>query len=207
MRKFGVLLGTVSILVCPLASPVSAQFNLPGLNVPRAIPRLIERNILRSTRQFRRALGIVAVAAVGAVILGRFSEGERREIAKRAKRAVETDPEREVVERYEVKNKLRNVTIKASPAAPKSAFRDDPALSSPDDDGGDQKKGKAGKKTRTADEDAVPYDQVPEATRCRRVETQVAELGNTKSDAPPSSDTHAAIICEMTQGDWKPTRR
>ena len=88
MRKFGVLLGTVAILVCPLSSPVSAQFNLPrslpGLNVPR----LIERNIMRSTRQFRRVLGVVAVAAVGAVILGRFSEGERREIAKRAKRAV-----------------------------------------------------------------------------------------------------------------------
>jgi hypothetical protein len=208
MHKLAIWLCVGCAAVAGHTTPVEAQFGLPRvvprLHVPRVVPHVFERNLLRS-REFRRVLGVVAVATVGAAILGRFSDRERREISLRAKRVVMTDPDREVVESYEVKNKKRNVTIRAFPAAPPSSFKDDPALNAPEVPETPGKKKQAAK----ADDGSVQIDQVPANTQCRRVQTEVAEIGSTgtKSDAPPAAETNVAIVCEMTQGDWKPVRR
>lgn len=171
----------------------------------RGLP--IERHL--PVQSLRRALGGLAVAAVGVAILSSLSDRERREIARRVGSVVRSDPGREVVEVYELKKERKRVTIRVSPAQPKPNFADDPSLVQPQPKQPDDPKGgqQVGKKPETAGHEPVAYHTVSDDVPCRRVETTIASASTTKSDAPPPEATTATIVCELTEGDWKPVRK
>jgi hypothetical protein len=212
MRKLPILLFAV-LVSTQLATPAQAQFD-PRRFVPPRIDRVIPdaldrglrpRNLLPS-RTLRRALGILAVSAVGVVILSSLNESQRRDVSQRVNRVVLGPRDREVVEVYEV-NKKKKVKIVVSPVAPKCSFKNDPALIPVAAPGAEEEKPKKpakGKDEAKEDEGAVDFKQVPKETQCRRI--QVAELGDTKSDAPSAAETSAAVVCELTPGDWRPTQ-
>lgn len=175
-------------------------------NIPRKVLRDIPGRPAFTADKLRNSLGVVAVAAVGVAILGKLSEAEQREVSKRALRILRVDVDRQVVDTYETNKGRRKVTIIASPAKPKPAFQDDPAIK-PDpevnvkpgaDDGGKPKGGKD-------DVQVVFFDDVPDGARCRHVETQIADAGTTKSDAP-SVQSNLAVVCELSENDWRPVK-
>jgi len=203
------------------------QLHVPRVRELEELPKRALRDgrvdrVLRGDK-FRKAFGSVVVATVGVTILGKLSSAERRDVSERALRAVRADTDREVVETYETNKGRRKVTIKASPAQPKTAWKDDPALN-PDErdkakdgkdgtsaktDGKDGSEKKAGEPAKSKEEDSgtVAFDDVPEATKCRRVETQIADAATSRSDAEPSIETNLAVVCELSDNDWKPVKK
>ena len=215
MSKTLILLAAFVVAILSPAAPAQAQLDFRKIVPPRidrVIPDVLHRGVaprnLLPARNLRRALGIVAVAAVGVVILSSLSENQRRDVSQRVNRIVLGPRDREVVEVYEV-NKKKKVTIVVSPVAPKCSFKNDPALIPVAAPGAEEEKPKKpakGKNEPKDDEGAVAFEAVPKATQCRRIETQVAEIGATKSDAPSVAETNVAVVCELTEGDWRPTQ-
>jgi hypothetical protein len=217
MRKPLALLFALSVAMLSPAGPAQAQIDWrkvvpPRINVPGVLPDVVgprgvgpHRNLIPSS-SLRRALGALAVGAIGVAILSSLNESQRRDVAQRVNRIVLGPRDREVVEVYEV-NKKKKVKIVVSPVAPKCSFKNDPALIPVAAPGAEEEKPKKpakGKDEAKEDEGAVDFKQVPKETQCRRI--QVAELGDTKSDAPSAAETSAAVVCELTPGDWRPTQ-
>jgi len=193
-----------SLIVATTVS-AHAQFGLPGIRrVPLPLPgRRIDRALPLplpglARGNFRRALGIVAVVAVGAVILNRLPDKDRREVAKRAKIAVDKDPEDRVVESYTTKDGRNQVTITAHPVQKVSDLKDDPALkqtTATSQQGGVQEK----------DADAVKVGELPPDTRCRKVTTELESKPSKKSQqTAENKSANTSILCQTSPGEWKP---
>jgi len=192
----------------------------------RSLRHLLPDQILLGDK-FRKTFGAAVVATVGIAILGKLTVAERRVVSDRALMVLRGRPEQEVVDTYETNQGRRKVTIKASPVQLKAAFKDDPALK-PDQTNKDVKDDKTAKsdrkdpiskdasgkasvepvKVKDADNGTVSFDDVPEATKCRRVETQIADVNTSKgaSDAVPNIETNASVVCELSENDWKPVK-
>lgn len=214
MRKLLILFFVLVVTVLQLAAPAHAQFDPRRFVPPRIdrIPDVLDRSLrprnLLPSRSLRRALGILAVGAVGVVILSSLNESQRRDVSQRVNRIVLGPRDREVVEVYEV-NKKKKVTIVVSPVAPKCSFKNDPALipaSTSDVQEDKPKKPAKGKNEAKEDEGPVAFNQVPKEAQCRRVNIELAEVGDTKSDAPSAAETNTALVCELSEGDWRPTQ-
>ena len=192
--------------------PSSTYVEFVPPRIDRVIPDVLHRGVgprnLLPSRSLRRALGTLAVGAVGVVILSSLNESQRRDVSQRVNRIVLGPRDREVVEVYEV-DKKKKVKIVVSPVAPKCSFKNDPALIPVAAPGAEEEKPKKpakGKNEAKEDEGAVAFHQVPKETQCRRIETQVVELRETKSDAPSTDETNVAVVCELSEGDWRPTQ-
>ncbi len=199
-----------ALILGPTVS-AQAQFGLPGVGrvrVPLPVPggRGLTRGLpvpSLADRNLRRALGVVAVVAVGSVILGRLHDKDRREVAKRAKVAVNRDPEDRVVEAYTTKDGRNQVTITAHPVQNVSDLKEDPALkqtavtsaqtSTPD---------KAGSK----ETDSVKVGELAPDTKCRKVTTELENKGSPKKkqESVESKSAHTSILCQTSPGEWKP---
>ena len=192
-----------------LATTVSAhaQFGLPGV---RRMPLLLPvpgRGLNRALPlpglahgNLRRAFGVVAVVAVGAVILGRLHERDRREVAKRAKVAVNRNPDDRVVESYTTKDGRNQVTITAHPAQNISDLKDDPAL---------KQTAVTSSQTGTPEKDngdAVKVAELPPDTKCRKVTTELEGKGGSKKkqESVDSKSANTSILCQTAPGEWKP---
>lgn len=194
-----------------LATTVSAhaQFGLPGV---RRMPLLLPvpgRGLNRALPlpglghgNLRRAFGVVAVVAVGAVILGRLHDRDRREVAKRAKVAVNRNPDDRVVESYTTKDGRNQVTITAHPAQNVSDLKDDPAL---------KQTAVTSSQTGTPEKDkdavdAVKVGELPPDTKCRKVTTELEGKGGSKKkqESVDSKSANTSILCQTAPGEWKP---
>jgi hypothetical protein len=220
MRKPPALLFALFVALLSPTGPAQAQIDWrkivpPRINVP-GIPDVVgprgvgpNRNLIPSS-SLRRALGALAVGAIGVAILSSLSESQRRDLSRRVDRIVRADRDRQVVEHYEVGKK--RVVVVVSPVAPKCTFKDEPSLKptsasgvSPDEKPKSPAK-KSSNKDGKEDDGVVAFHQVPQPTPCRTVETKIAELGDTKSDAPSAAETNVALVCELSPGDWRPTQ-
>jgi hypothetical protein len=220
MRKPLALLFALFVAMLFPTGPAQAQFDWrkvvpPRINVP-SVPDVVgprgvgpHRNLIPSS-SLRRALGALAVGAIGVAILSSLSESQRRDLSRRVDRIVRADRDRQVVEHYEVGKK--RVVVVVSPVAPKCTFKDEPSLKptsasgvSPDEKPKTPAK-KSSKDAGKEDDGVVAFHQLPKETPCRTVETKIAELGDTKSDAPSASGNNVALVCELSEGDWRPTQ-
>jgi hypothetical protein len=168
--------------------------------------------VLPGPYAFRHALGAVAVATVGVAILSSLSKSEAREITRRTTKALRASHDEELVDIYTIKKGKKQVTIKTTPAQPRSSFTDDPALkpdpAKPEENEDPNNKGKPGDdpKNPERDEDSVVFDDLPLETKCKKQTVEVADAGATKTDAAPAPQNNAVIMCEMSDGDWKPAK-
>jgi hypothetical protein len=223
MRRIRIFFTVIAAASTTLSSGSDAQDlgigrvlrQIPTPSVPRIenIPRKVLRDMpggpAFTADKLRKSLGVMAVVAVGVAILGKLTEAERRQVSSRVQKIVRADPDREAVDVYKSNKGKRKVTIKASPAQPKPAFKDDPALKPEPDDNKTPAKDDGGKgdKPKDAKDDVqvVFYDDVPDGARCRRVETQIADANTAKSDAPDVA-TNLAVVCELSENDWRPVK-
>jgi hypothetical protein len=198
------------VLIATTILPAYAQFGLPvpGMRrLPLPLPgpgRALNRGLPLplpglAYGKFRRALGVVAVVAVGAVILGNLGERDRREVAKRAKVAIDRNPEDRVVESYTTQDGRKQVTITAHPTQKISDLKDDPALkqtTATSQQGGAQK---------DQDSDAVKVGDLAPDTPCRKVTTELERKGAKKADAgDDGKSANTSILCQTAPGEWKP---
>lgn len=205
------------LVVCALLAattlPARAQFGLPGIrklpfSAPgRVLPRVLSPRILPGVLaygKFRRAFGVVAVVAVGSVILGRLHERDRREVARRAKVTLERDPQDRVVDTYTTKDGSRQVTITAHPTQTVGDIKDDPILK--------QTTASAQEgATKEQNTDTVKVADLPPDTQCRKVTTEYelktppkknAQTSNTQTGDDKSANT--SILCRTSATEWKP---
>ena len=126
-----------SVTVASVPPPAEAQFGirrtvkkavrapariLPGVAAP------VIGGVILFGGPFRKAFGVVAAVAVGAVIFEHLTRHERREVARRAKTVVAKDPDQRVSDTYTSKDGKRQVTIVAEPTQTASVLKDDPAI-------------------------------------------------------------------------------
>lgn len=126
-----------SVALTSLPPPADAQFGVrrtlkkvvrtPARVLPRVAAPVVGGAILVGG-PFRKAFGVVAAVAVGAVIFEHLSRHERREVARRAKTAVSKDPDRRVIDSFTSKDGRKQVTIVAEPTQSAADLKNDPAI-------------------------------------------------------------------------------
>lgn len=126
-----------SVGLTSLPPPADAQFGVRRTlkKVVRAPARVLPRvaapvvgGVILFGGPFRRAFGVVAAVAVGAVIFEHLSRQERREVARRARTVVDKDPDERAIDSFTSKDGRKQVTIVAEPTQSASDLKDDPAI-------------------------------------------------------------------------------
>ena len=126
-----------SVTIASLPPPADAQFGVrrafkkvvraPVRVLPRVAAPVVGGAILFGGR-FRKAFGVVAAVAVGAVIFEHLSRSERREVARRAKATVSKDPDQRVIDSFTSNDGRKQVTIVAEPTQSAADLKNDPAI-------------------------------------------------------------------------------
>src|SRR5262245_53145781 len=227
MRRIRLLLGS-ALMLAASSLPAAAQFGFPGLPgggrggpLPLPLPgpgvpgtgRVPVGPGVLPILPFGRAhrtFGIIGAVAVGAVILGRMSQRDGVEVARRTRVVLDRDRDREVVETYQTKDGGNRVTITAAPVQRVSDIKDDPALKQTADTAkqaaADKQANKGKKETSSLDSEFLKVDQLPPDTQCRKVTTEL-ENKTAKKGAKQLSDSkssNTSILCQTSGGQWKP---